>query len=363
MAIEQRPLTLLQSAGQRHPDQDLRLRLLQSAESAFRDAARALAKPDDLVGHHRLVVATRRSVAVGDDIGRRAPAATTSPCRPSPRRSRSPRRAYADNTTLVGAGTLHIDARQLGRPPARLHAAGRRAPPSTSPSPTTDTLADVRDKINAAERRRHAPPSSPTPAARGWSLRSSATGAGQRLPRHRRPTTTATAPTPRACRRLPTTRRPAPRHSLTQAARRTPRHRQRPGRRFGQQHADRRRRRPDPDLSKVDQRAGRRSASRRTAPRSSRRSQSFVSAYNDLASTRRRRPSTTPTTKVAGAAAGRQHRRRAAAPAAQHADRRLRGLEPSSRRLSRDRPRDAAGRHPEASTTASSTRRSATSAS
>ena len=147
MAIEQRPLTLLQSAASGIQTKISAFGSLQSAESAFRDAARALANPTTwsaTTGSSSdagsvAVVTKSGAAAASYNVAVQTLAAAQSIAST----------AYAGNTAVVGAGTLHITLGSWAGTPAAFTAQAGKTAVDVVVS-ETDTLGDVRDKINAA---------------------------------------------------------------------------------------------------------------------------------------------------------------------------------------------------------------------
>ena len=335
------------------PDPDLRVRQAQE-----RDVRRS-ATPQLKLTHATDL--GRRPPATSDAAPRSAwppaaaprRAATRSRCRRWPPRSRSPAACSAGSPARR---TQHLrSTRHLGHRPDRVHAQGGGDAVDIAIG-ATDTLAAGARQDQRRRRRRHGHASSPTPAARGWCMRSTATGAENAF----RTTVTDDDGTGTDARPVGAGLRPVGRRRRDDAARPRRRrgHRQRHADQLGQQHADRRGRRRDADARTgrpptpvTDRRgAGHRGAEDGAAP-------SFVNAYNALAKliaatdqVRRRHQERRP-------AAGRQHRRRPAAPAARADRRRASGASTRLRAPVRRRPRDAARRHADGQQRPSSTRR------
>ena len=149
MAIEQQPLTLLQNAASDIQTKISAYGSLQSAESAFRDASLALATTTTWTNTTAassdttiLNAATTTGAAAGNYAISVQTLATAQSVASTP---------YQATTDLVGAGTMHIDLGTWGAGPA--FTAKTTTPPTTGIDITvseTDTLANVRDKINAA---------------------------------------------------------------------------------------------------------------------------------------------------------------------------------------------------------------------
>ena len=148
MSIEQRPLTALKDAASSIQTKISAFGSLQSAESSFRDAARALANPTTWsastgtssdpasVGVVAKAGAVNGSYAVAvQSLASAQSIAST---------------FYADPTAVVGAGTLHISVGSWAGSPATFTAQADKTAVDVVIS-DTDTLADVRDKINAAD--------------------------------------------------------------------------------------------------------------------------------------------------------------------------------------------------------------------
>lgn len=147
MAIEKRPLTLLQGTASDIQTKISAYGSLQSAESAFRDAALALATATTWT-NTTASSSDASSVAATTTTG--AAASNYSIVVQSLATAQSvATTAYTGSTALVGAGTLHIDVGSWTTAPASFSARADSTGVDITVS-ATDTLANVRDKINAA---------------------------------------------------------------------------------------------------------------------------------------------------------------------------------------------------------------------
>ncbi len=145
MAIEGRPLTLLQTAATGINTKISAFGALQSSVAALRDAALALTNPSAWSGTtgsssdaSAVGVASSASAVPGSYAVTVQKLATAQSVASS---------AYASNSAIVGAGTLHID---LGSWAAGSFAAKAGSTGLDISIDAADTLAGVRDKINAA---------------------------------------------------------------------------------------------------------------------------------------------------------------------------------------------------------------------
>jgi flagellar hook-associated protein 2 len=174
MAIEQQPLKLLQNTATTIQTKISAFGGLQSSVSAFRDAALALTNPSTWSGTAGTssdagsvgVSSTASAVAGSYAVTVQALATTQSVAST----------AFAASSSTVGSGTLHINLGQWSAAPASTFTAASGATGLDIVVTDTDTLATLRDKINAAGAGVSASILTDTSGAR-LVLNSSATGA------------------------------------------------------------------------------------------------------------------------------------------------------------------------------------------
>ncbi|TMH31276.1 MAG: flagellar hook protein, partial [Betaproteobacteria bacterium] len=149
MAIERRPVTLLQNAAT-----DLKAQLssfgqMQSYMSAFRDKANALTSTT-LWG--QTVATASDTTAVSVSTGSSASAGSYSISVSKLAASQTvTSTAYAASTSVVGEGSLSIElGTWSGDPATAFSAKAGSSPVSITIGPTETSLASIRDKINAA---------------------------------------------------------------------------------------------------------------------------------------------------------------------------------------------------------------------
>ncbi|MEX8517204.1 MAG: flagellar filament capping protein FliD [Leptothrix sp. (in: b-proteobacteria)] len=178
MGIERQPLTNMQTAASKLQDRLSSYGKIQSYVSSLRDAADKLSQPTSwgqttaASGDTSVLAATTSDGSVAGSYGVTVQQLASSQTLASS--------SFGSNSATVGSGSLHID---LGS----WNADQSGFTPSTTASPSggvdvtissTDTLSEVRDKINAAGAGVNASIVNDTSGAR-LVLQSSSTGAGQ----------------------------------------------------------------------------------------------------------------------------------------------------------------------------------------
>ena len=148
MDVEKAPLTLLQAQASDISTKISAFGALKSAMSAFRDAANALTLPS--AWSATTATSADASIASGTTTSGGTAgnyAVTVSSLATAQAVATG---AFANSTALVGAGTMHIDLGTWAAAPANSFTAKSGSTGLDITVGATDTLSDVRDKINAA---------------------------------------------------------------------------------------------------------------------------------------------------------------------------------------------------------------------